>query len=336
MLPLALVVSFSAASEACSARSSAASSSASSTISARRCCRSLPISCCSCRWCWCCLLAPAGPVRGAESCDRPLHRRRRCDRRAHGRALPRHGSLLRQHRQPILFYRGVCARPHVRVGYAGLVSLGHADCSAWRATPSPICSPPGNGHLVAILGGLAAGLAPPPSLPRWSLRVAGISFIMITLALGEIIWGWPNRWISITNGDTASTCRRGRRRSESRSPRRAASTLRRSSSPDRGGGDGDLRAFAIGRRAARHARSAAPHGRARLRCLDGPLLGLHVLRAADRYGWHPVRLLQPVHQPAAVAPHRLAEALLMVIFRRRRDAASVRSRRGARRIVRTW
>ncbi|HXQ84230.1 MAG TPA: branched-chain amino acid ABC transporter permease, partial [Xanthobacteraceae bacterium] len=29
----------------------------------------------------------------------------------------------------------------------------------------------------------------------------GISFIMITLALGEIIWGLAYRWISLTNGD---------------------------------------------------------------------------------------------------------------------------------------
>jgi branched-chain amino acid transport system permease protein len=34
-----------------------------------------------------------------------------------------------------------------------------------------------------------------------ALRATGISFIMITLALGEIIWGLAYRWISITNGD---------------------------------------------------------------------------------------------------------------------------------------
>ena len=34
-----------------------------------------------------------------------------------------------------------------------------------------------------------------------SLRSTGISFMMITLALGEIIWGVVYRWISITGGD---------------------------------------------------------------------------------------------------------------------------------------
>ena len=34
-----------------------------------------------------------------------------------------------------------------------------------------------------------------------SLRATGIGFIMITLALGEIIWGLCYRWISVTGGD---------------------------------------------------------------------------------------------------------------------------------------
>ena len=34
-----------------------------------------------------------------------------------------------------------------------------------------------------------------------SLRSTGIGFIMITLALGEILWGLAYRWISLTGGD---------------------------------------------------------------------------------------------------------------------------------------
>ena len=34
-----------------------------------------------------------------------------------------------------------------------------------------------------------------------SLRSTGIGFIMITLALGQIIWGLAYRWISLTGGD---------------------------------------------------------------------------------------------------------------------------------------
>ena len=46
-----------------------------------------------------------------------------------------------------------------------------------------------------------------------ALRATGIGFIMITLALGQILWGLAYRWISITNGDNGITSRRGRRRS---------------------------------------------------------------------------------------------------------------------------
>ena len=34
-----------------------------------------------------------------------------------------------------------------------------------------------------------------------ALRATGIGFIMITLALGQIIWGLAYRWISLTGGD---------------------------------------------------------------------------------------------------------------------------------------
>ena len=34
-----------------------------------------------------------------------------------------------------------------------------------------------------------------------SLRATGIGFIMITLAIGEILWGLAYRWISLTGGD---------------------------------------------------------------------------------------------------------------------------------------
>ena len=34
-----------------------------------------------------------------------------------------------------------------------------------------------------------------------ALRATGIGFLMITLALGQIVWGIAYRWISLTNGD---------------------------------------------------------------------------------------------------------------------------------------
>ena len=48
---------------------------------------------------------------------------------------------------------------------------------------------------------LAAGLIVTAGFAALSLRATGIGFIMITLALGEILWGLAYRWISLTNGD---------------------------------------------------------------------------------------------------------------------------------------
>jgi len=59
----------------------------------------------------------------------------------------------------------------------------------------------GFGHTFAIISALVIGLVFTAGFAALSLRSIGISFIMITLALGEILWGLAYRWISLTNGD---------------------------------------------------------------------------------------------------------------------------------------
>ena len=59
----------------------------------------------------------------------------------------------------------------------------------------------GFGHPVAILGALVVGVASTAMFAVLSLRTTGIGFIMITLALGQILWGLAYRWISLTGGD---------------------------------------------------------------------------------------------------------------------------------------
>jgi branched-chain amino acid transport system permease protein len=34
-----------------------------------------------------------------------------------------------------------------------------------------------------------------------SLRASGLSFLMLTLALSQIVWGIGYRWVALTNGD---------------------------------------------------------------------------------------------------------------------------------------
>ena len=101
----------------------------------------------------------------------------------------------------ILLYAVFALGLGVLVGYAGLVSLGHAGLFGVASYAVAYLLAAGHGHAVAILAGLAIALVVTAGFAALSLRATGISFIMITLALGEIIWGLAYRWISVTNGD---------------------------------------------------------------------------------------------------------------------------------------
>jgi branched-chain amino acid transport system permease protein len=81
------------------------------------------------------------------------------------------------------------------------VSLGHAGLLAMSGYTVGLLLQAGHGHLVAILGAIAVTLATSAVFAVLALRSAGIGFLMITLALGQIVWGIAYRWASLTNGD---------------------------------------------------------------------------------------------------------------------------------------
>lgn len=101
----------------------------------------------------------------------------------------------------ILFYAVFALGLNVLVGYAGLVSLGHAGLFGISAYATGYMLQIGFGHSAAILTALVVGIASMAIYALLSLRSTGIGFIMITLALGEILWGLAYRWISLTGGD---------------------------------------------------------------------------------------------------------------------------------------
>ena len=101
----------------------------------------------------------------------------------------------------ILFYAVFALGLYVLAGYGGLVSLGHAGLLGITAYAVGYTLQSGFGHADAIAAGLVIGTASMALYAVLSLRATGIGFIMIALALGEIIWGLAYRWISITNGD---------------------------------------------------------------------------------------------------------------------------------------
>jgi len=88
------------------------------------------------------------------------------------------------------------------VGYAGLTSLGHAAWlglaayfSAWFSLRL------GMGHLSSALAALAATTLAAALLGLVALRASGLGFLMITLAIGQVLWGVAFRWVAVTNGD---------------------------------------------------------------------------------------------------------------------------------------
>jgi branched-chain amino acid transport system permease protein len=88
------------------------------------------------------------------------------------------------------------------VGYGGLTSLGHATFLGLAAYVSAwLYLNMGMGH--AYSAPVALGLTTlVGALFGWiSLRASGLSFLMLTLALSQIVWGVGYRWVSLTNGD---------------------------------------------------------------------------------------------------------------------------------------
>ncbi len=87
------------------------------------------------------------------------------------------------------------------VGYTGLVSLGHAGLFGIAAYAGGRLLNEGYGHATAMAIALVLTLAVAAVFAALSLRGTGLGFVMITVAIGQIIWGVAYRWISITNGD---------------------------------------------------------------------------------------------------------------------------------------
>jgi branched-chain amino acid transport system permease protein len=105
----------------------------------------------------------------------------------------------------ILFYAIFALAVNVLAGYAGLVSLGHAGLFGIAAYAGAKLLTVGHGHLAVAAGALVVTLAASAVFAALALRGTGIGFVMITVALGQIVWGVAYRWISLTNGDNGIT-----------------------------------------------------------------------------------------------------------------------------------
>jgi branched-chain amino acid transport system permease protein len=88
------------------------------------------------------------------------------------------------------------------VGYAGLTSLGHAAFLGTAAYASAYATTRlGFGILPAALFALALTTVTAAFFGLIALRATGLGFMMITLALSQVLWGLAYRWAAITGGD---------------------------------------------------------------------------------------------------------------------------------------
>lgn len=88
------------------------------------------------------------------------------------------------------------------VGFGGLTSLGHA---AYLGTAAYlVIYLTAHAGIDALSGAVIAILATTALAMLFgflALRATGLGFLMITLALGQILWGLAFRWASLTGGD---------------------------------------------------------------------------------------------------------------------------------------
>jgi branched-chain amino acid transport system permease protein len=107
----------------------------------------------------------------------------------------------------ILLYAIFALGLNVVVGFAGLVSLGHAGLFGIAAYAGAFVITSGGNHFAAIAVALGVALVAAAAFAALALRGTGLGFVMITVALGQIVWGMAYRWISITNGDNGVSIR---------------------------------------------------------------------------------------------------------------------------------
>jgi branched-chain amino acid transport system ATP-binding protein len=88
------------------------------------------------------------------------------------------------------------------VGYGGLTSLGHAAFLGFAAYACAYFSTRmGLGAAAAIPLAIVATTIMAGFFGLIALRATGLGFLMITLALSQVLWGLAYRWVGVTNGD---------------------------------------------------------------------------------------------------------------------------------------
>jgi branched-chain amino acid transport system permease protein len=90
----------------------------------------------------------------------------------------------------------------ILLGYTGLPSLGHAALFGVAAYAVGVLATTYRMDFwICVLGGLVVGVLLSAAIGLIVSHVRDVYFLMITLAIGMVLWGLSYRWIPVTGGD---------------------------------------------------------------------------------------------------------------------------------------
>jgi branched-chain amino acid transport system permease protein len=100
----------------------------------------------------------------------------------------------------------------ILLGYTGLASMGQAAYLGVGAYLTAILASSyqfglGLDFLLVVILGIMIGAALAAVFGLLAIRASGVYFLMITLALGQCVWGLAYRWNSLTGGDNGINLR---------------------------------------------------------------------------------------------------------------------------------
>jgi branched-chain amino acid transport system permease protein len=102
----------------------------------------------------------------------------------------------------IFIFAVFAASINLLLGYGGLPTLGHAAYMGVAAYLSALVALKlGLGHWIAAPAALLGTTLMAAAFGLIALRATGLGFLMLTLALSQVLWGTALRWVSMTDGD---------------------------------------------------------------------------------------------------------------------------------------
>jgi len=102
----------------------------------------------------------------------------------------------------IFIFAIFAASINLLLGYGGLATLGHASYLGVAAYTSALLGLKlGLGHWIAAPAALLGATLMACLFGLVALRATGLGFLMLTLALSQVLWGTAYRWVALTDGD---------------------------------------------------------------------------------------------------------------------------------------